>query len=177
MKHKHNKSYKVVYQKCLSEPVSSRHEGSLSRTVIKDGICYAYVTLVSPERKAQLRREFNDTAKKPHNLLLNYHHKVPLSLGGDNSQGNIVLMPKKEHEILHKYIISPQVEGLEEHTIKRIMLPVMRDHFFSFDSDDFRHFLKEFSKTEYYTMELHEYMQSAIPCVYSEFISKQRDGR
>lgn len=147
----------------------------LSQARVKNGVYYAFVKLVPQEERRALRYEFENVKKKPHSSLYDYHHKIPLSLGGDNSQGNLVLMLKYEHTLLHKYIIDPQIKDLSEGEYRRIMLPVMNERVFSFSSDSFRHFLKEFSKMGLSRIELYDYMDTIGTRDYINLFAKERE--
>ncbi len=92
----------------------------------------------------------------------NFHHKIPLQLGGNNSPENVVIMKKSEHEILHDYIIKPQIERLRKGELRTIMLPVMRGEYFDFSSPDFQIFLREFAKCNPIYPELRQYMDKDL---------------
>ena len=133
---------------------------------IKDGVCYAKVRLVPDEVKRQLRHEFNSMDKGCFELdgiydhkKHNFHHQIPLQLGGKNSTDNLVIMNKTEHDILHKCIINPQVYKMMKGEIRTIMLPVVQGgSLFELSSTEFHHFLTEFFKMYPVYQELRPYI-------------------
>lgn len=125
----------------------------------KDGVVYLYVRIVPDEIRRERRKEYNKNHKKTHSPLYNIHHKIPLMLGGDNLDDNLIVMWRREHEMLHRYIIDPQIAGMKKGEIRKIMLPVMEGSFFSFSSPEFRHFIKKFVETREMESDLSIYMK------------------
>ena len=124
----------------------------------KNGVFFVYAELIPHNLRQKRRNDFNATIKQKHDPQYNYHHKIPLSIGGSNSKSNVILMPKVEHELLHKYIIDPQIESMVPRRQKRIMLPIMDGPVFSLLSDNFKVFLKRFEKTGADCSEIRKYI-------------------
>ncbi len=116
---------------------------------VKNNVFYVYTELTPRYIRKERREDFNFSDKKHYGLLYNYHHIIPLSIGGTNRKENIILMLRTEHELLHKFIIDPQIKSMIPGKKKRIMLPVMNGEFFSLLSDEFKCFLRQFEKNRH----------------------------
>ena len=131
------------------------------KPAVKDGIYCVTVRIMPEDVSRKRRKDFNNMLKNVFfdRRLYNCHHKIPLHLGGTNDPDNLVLMNKREHNMLHKYIIEPQIKGLMKGQTRDIMLPVMESDTFDFSSDKFAHFLDVYTERYGSYPELRKYMK------------------
>ena len=159
----------------MSEKFWESYKPEEPRFTIDGGVCYALFKIAPEAARQEIRQEFNDMLKKPHPSYCGYHHKIPVYFGGDNSPDNLVLMPFTDHEMLHKYIIEPQVKGMRKDEVRQVMLPVMDREFFSFASDNFKQFLVKFKERGFYGKELNSYMKMIETRAYKDLFLIQNN--
>jgi len=125
--------------------------------VIKRGcVWYVEAKRIPYDVVSGLEHDYRQISDKYGDSQYGCYHKIPLYIGGDNSESNLVRMTKKEHILLLRDIINPQIEkmhdfylnndGKRQNSAYTIVLPAMNGKGYSLDSFDFSNFLAVFPK-------------------------------
>ena len=95
---------------------------------------YARLVLVTrrkPKETHILRKKFKalHILQKLHLDTEKYacHHIIGLSLGGDSRQSNIMIMDRRQHELLHYRYLDPQTKYLRARQSQFILIPTVYD--------------------------------------------------
>lgn len=71
--------------------------------------------------------------------FLDVHHKHPIGGGGTNDFSNLVIITKRQHNLINRTVIDPQLEGIREGETRNIRVPDWEGYVDWADIDDYLH--------------------------------------